>query len=680
MDHGRVARTVLDAVGGADNISAAAHCATRLRLVLFDETKVDQAALDNDSDIKGTFSAGGMFQIIVGPGDVDVVYKKLTGLGVREVSKDEAKTVAAEKQNVATRFIKTIADIFVPVLPALIAGGLMMSLNNVLTAEGLFGPRSVIEMVPWVTDYAAMIQLISSAVFAFLPVFIGFSAVKRFGGNPYLGGAMGAAMVSGDLINAYAQVAAEQAGEMPYWHVFGLEVAQVGYQGQVIPVLCVAWILATVEKRFHKWLKGTADFLLSPLFTMLITGFLAFVVVGPFMRIVSGGITDGLLWLYTNGGPFGGLIFGLLYSPIVITGLHQSFPAIELPLIANVATTGGSFIFPIASMANVAQGAAALAIFLKVRDPKFRGLAGASSASALFGITEPAIFGVNLRLRWPFFCGLVGAGVASAFVALLDLRSQSLGAAGVIGFVSMVPKDIPLFLVALLISFAGAFGVTWMYGSSRGKASLDAFNQGGAAAVMDAAEEGSIASIPVDVDPVTSAGDGGVATAVAVKPKASAMIPGTVTEIRSPLRGRLVPLEQVPDPGFASGAVGQGVAIDPSEGIVTAPEDGTVVMAFATGHAIGLKLDSGVELLIHIGIDTVNMEGRGFQVHVSRGDSFAAGTPLISFDIAAIAGAGYSPITPVLVTNHRQFAGVQPNAGSQVLPGGDLLRVSAKPE
>ncbi|MFT3942485.1 MAG: sucrose-specific PTS transporter subunit IIBC [Ancrocorticia sp.] len=671
MDHGRVAQTVLDAVGGADNINAAAHCATRLRLVLADESIVDKDTLDNDPDIKGTFSAGGMFQIIVGPGDVNIVYQKLTAMGVRDVSKDEAKSVAAEQQNVFARFIKVIADIFVPMLPALIAGGLMMSLNNVLTAQGLFGPKSVVELAPWVADYAAMIQLISSAAFAFLPVLIGFSAVKIFGGNPYLGAAMGAAMVSGDLVNAYARVAVEQAGEMPYWNVFGLDVAQVGYQGQVIPVLAVAWILARVEKQFHKWLKGTTDFLLTPLFTMLVTGFLAFVFVGPVMRIVSTGITEGLLWLYTNGGIIGGLVFGLLYSPIVITGLHQSFPAIELPLIADVANTGGSFLLPIASVANIGQGAAALAVFFLVKDQKFKGLAGASSASALFGITEPAIFGVNLRLRWPFFCGIAGAAVGSAFIALFDLRSQSLGSAGIVGFVAMVPKDIPLFIVACALSLATAFAVTWVFGKSRGKESLEPFNKAPVAPAATPAPAPRAAAAPAA---------GGAATAVATKPKAPAMIPGTVTDVHSPLKGRVIPLDQVPDPGFASGAVGKGVAVEPSEGTVVAPENGTVAMAFETGHAIGLKLDSGVELLVHVGIDTVNMEGKGFQVHVARGDKVTAGTPLISFDLAAIAAAGYSSITPVLVTNHRRFGAVDTVASGSVTQGADLLKVSAKPE
>lgn len=557
MDHSRVAQTVLDAVGGAGNITAAAHCATRLRMVLADSSKVDQDTLDNDPDIKGTFQASGMFQVIVGPGDVDVVYDKLIASGVQEVSKDQAKEVAAEKQNIFLRFIKTIADIFVPMLPALIAGGLMMSLNNVLTAEGLVGDESIVQRVPWLADYASMIQLVAAAAFASLPVLIGFSAAKRFGGNAYLGAAIGAAMVSSDLVNAYAQVAAMEAGEIQFWHVFGLEVAQVGYQGQVIPVLAIAWILSMIEKRFHKWLSGTADFLLTPLFTMLITGFIAFVVVGPIMRVVAAGISDGLLWLYTTGGVFGGLILGLVYSPIVITGLHQSFPAIELPMIANIAETGGSFLLPIAAMANVAQGAACLAVFIKVRDAKLKALSGASSASAFFGITEPAIFGVNLRLRWPFFCGLIGAAVGCAMIALFDVRSQSLGSAGIVGFVSVVPKDIPMFFVCLLITIAVTFAVTFAYASSRGKESL------AGAKTKPVTPPPAPAQEPVAAAPASA---GGAATAVATKPAAPALLRERSPRWPRPCRAGLSPSARFPTPASPAGPSARGwVSIRPRD-------------------------------------------------------------------------------------------------------------------
>ena len=679
MDHASVAKTVLSAVGGPDNINAAAHCATRLRLVLADESLVDQEALDACEDLKGTFAAGGMFQIIVGPGDVNVVYKNMIDQGVREVSKDEAKTVATEKQNKFSQFIKLIADIFVPILPALIAGGLMMSLNNVMVAEGLFGPESLISRWPWLTDYAAVIQLVSSAAFAALPVLIGFSATKRFGGNEYLGAAMGAAMISSSLVNAYSavEVAATSDG-IPTWKLFGLAVTQVGYQGQVLPMIAIAFILATIEKFLRKRLRGTADFLVTPLVTMILTGFLAFVIVGPIMREFSQYLTDGLLWLYTNAGPIGGFLFGLVYSPIVVTGLHQSFPAIELPLIAEYTATGtgGSFILPIASMANSAQGAAALAIFLLIKNQRMKSLAGASSASAFFGITEPAMFGVNLRIRWAFFAGMIGSACGSALVALFDLRSISLGSAGILGFVAMVPKDIPLFFVAQAVTIAVAFAGTFFWGKTRGRADVE---EGVAEVKTDIQKE----ELSRDADQAiqnASPAAVGVATAVATEVKAvkAALKAGAVTAVGSPLAGQVVPLGDVPDPGFASGAVGKGIAVDPTEGKVVAPADGKVMMTFPTGHAIGLLLDSGIELLIHVGIDTVNMEGKGFKVHVSRGDRVAAGTPLVSFDRAQIVAAGYSPITPVLVTNYRKFGHVEEVATGRVSFGDKILTVAAK--
>lgn len=650
MDHARVAQEVLTAVGGADNINAAAHCATRLRLVLADPDKVDQAALDDSADVKGTFTAGGMFQIIIGPGDVDVVYDHLVkDGGVHEVSKDEAKQVAAENDNIVLRFIKTIADIFVPVLPALIAGGLMMAINNVLTAEGLVGDASIVQRLPWLTDYAALIQMISSAAFAALPVLIGFSAVKRFGGNPYLGAAIGAAMISPDLVNAYSQAEVTAAGNMAYWDVFGLHVAQVGYQGQVIPVLCVAWILAFVEKRFHKWLSGTADFLLTPLFTLLITGFLAFVLVGPVTRIAAEGLTDGLQWAYTNLGFVGGLLFGLVYSPIVVTGLHQSFPAIELPLINDMANTGGSFIFPIATMANIAQGAATLAIFLRARDAKLRGMSGASAASALFGITEPAIFGVNLRLRWPFFTALIAAGVGGALVSVFDIRAQALGAAGLVGFVSIRPSDIPMYFLVQAITFAISFGVTLAYASTKGRASIEG----------------------TKVDETVETQEDQEVRAAEVLLSDAAATDFTVT---SPLEGDAVALSSISDKTFASGMLGPGIAINPAGGPVVSPVDGEVLIAFPTGHAYGLRAASGVELLIHVGMDTVQLEGKHFTPKVSKGDRVSRGTVLAEVDWDAVRAAGFETITPVVVSNSRSYEAVEDKASGPVHRG-DLLLV-----
>ena len=676
MDHAKVAGEVVEAVGGASNISAAAHCATRLRLVIADESKINQQALDDNEDLKGTFAAGGMFQIIVGPGDVDQVYDHMVAdHGVREVSKDEAKEEAEAGGNVFSRFIKMIADIFVPVLPALIAGGLLMALHSVLTAEGLFGERSVIQMFPALTDYDALINLVSSAAFAFLPVLVGFSAAKRFGGNTYLGAAMGAAMVSPSLLSAYSMTDAAAAAKFwaytdqsSVWNLFGLEVTKVGYQAMVIPTLVVTWIRCLIEKSLHKVLKGTADFLLTPLITLLITGFLAFVVVGPVTRELSNYLTQGLDWLYSTLGVFGGLIFGFFYSAIVVTGLHQSFPAIEIPLIKQGA---GDFIFPIASMANVAQGAAALAVFFKTRDAKLKGLAGAGGVSAVFGITEPAIFGVNLRLRWPFYCAMVSAAIGSAGVALLNVRGQALGAAGFVGFVSIVPKSIPAYLALEVLVFVISFGLTFGYAMTRGKADME----GRAPAAKAAAPVAAAAATAAPAAAPAAAGAPAAAPAPAPSFSDEAVADLSVT---SPLAGTAIPLEQVKDESFAKGMLGPGIGIEPADGLVVAPFDGTVTVAFPTGHAYGLKSASGVQVLIHVGMDTVKLDGKGFTPRVAKGDVVRRGDVLAEVDLDVIREAGYETITPVVVTNKKKLGAITPVASGQIQRGDALLDVAPK--
>ena len=671
MDHAKVAGEVVEAVGGASNISAAAHCATRLRLVIADESKINQQALDDNEDLKGTFAAGGMFQIIVGPGDVDQVYDHMVAdHGVREVSKDEAKEEAEAGGNIFSRFVKMIADIFVPILPALIAGGLLMALHSVLTAKGLFGEQSVIQMFPVMTDYDALINLVSSAAFASLPVLVGFSAAKRFGGNTYLGAAMGAAMVSPSLLSAYSMTDAAAAAKFwaytdqsSVWNLFGLEVTKVGYQAMVIPTLVVTWIMCLIEKSLHKVLKGTADFLLTPLITLLITGFLAFVIVGPVTRELSNYLTYGINWAYTTLGVFGGLIFGFFYSAIVVTGLHQSFPAIEIPLLPSNGGVG-DFIFPIASMANVAQGAAALAVFFKTRDTKLKGLAGAGGVSAVFGITEPAIFGVNLRLRWPFYCAMVAAAIGSGGVALLDVRGQALGAAGFVGFVSIVPKSIPAYLALEVLVFVLSFGFTFAYAMTRGKADME----GRAPAKKEAVVAAAVA-VP--------AGGAAPAAAPAAAPSFSDEAKADLS-VASPLAGTVVPLEQVKDESFAKGMLGPGIGIEPADGLVVAPFDGTVTVAFPTGHAYGLKSASGVQVLIHVGMDTVKLDGKGFTPRVSKGDVVRRGDVLAEVDLGVIRAAGYETITPVVVTNKKKFGAVTPLASGQVLRGDQLLEVAPK--
>ena len=664
MDHAKVAGEVVEAVGGASNISAAAHCATRLRLVIADESKINQQALDDNEDLKGTFAAGGMFQIIVGPGDVDQVYAHMVSdHGVREVSKDEAKEEAEKGGNLFSRFIKMIADIFVPILPALVAGGLMMAINNVMTAEGLFGEQSLTTMYPAIADYAALINMVSSAAFASLPVLVGFSAAKRFGGNVYLGAAIGAAMVSTDLLNAW-NTGAALAGEakVEYWHIFGMDVAKIGYQAQVIPTLAVTYVMCLIEKNLHKVLKGTADFLLTPLITMLVTGFLAFTIIGPITRVAAEYLTWGINWTYSTLGVVGGLLFGLVYSPIVVTGLHQSFPAIEIPLLP-VNGGVGDFIFPVASMANVAQGAAALAVFFKTRDAKLKGLAGAGGASAVFGITEPAIFGVNLRLRWPFFCAMAAAAIGSAGVALLNVRGQALGAAGFVGFVSIMPKSIPAYLALEVLVFVLSFGFTFAYAMTRGKADM----------------EGRAPAAKADAPVAAAAPAPAAASAPAAAPAPSFSDEALADlSVASPLAGTVVPLEQVKDESFAKGMLGPGIGIEPADGLVVAPFDGTVTVAFPTGHAYGLKSASGVQVLIHVGMDTVKLEGKGFTPRVAKGDVVRRGDVLAEVDLDVIRAAGYDTITPVVVTNKKKLGAITPVASGQIQRGDALLDVAPK--
>ena len=673
MDHAKVAGEVVEAVGGASNISAAAHCATRLRLVIADESKINQQALDDNEDLKGTFAAGGMFQIIVGPGDVDQVYAKMVANhGVREVSKDEAKEEAEKGGNLFSRFIKMIADIFVPILPALVAGGLMMAINNVMTAEGLFGEQSLTQMYPGIADYAALINMVSSAAFASLPVLVGFSAAKRFGGNVYLGAAIGAAMVSSDLLNAW-NTGAALAGEaqVSYWHIFGMDVAKIGYQAQVIPTLAVTYVMCLIEKSLHKVLKGTADFLLTPLITMLVTGFLAFTIIGPVTRVAAEYLTWGINWTYTTLGVVGGLLFGLVYSPIVVTGLHQSFPAIEIPLLP-VNGGVGDFIFPVASMANVAQGAAALAVFFKTRDAKLKGLAGAGGASAVFGITEPAIFGVNLRLRWPFFCAMAAAAIGSAGVALLNVRGQALGAAGFVGFVSIIPKSIPAYLALEVLVFVLSFGFTFAYAMTRGKADMEGRVPAAKAAAPVAA---AVAAPAAAGAPAASAAPAAAAPAPAPSFSDEALADLSVS---SPLAGTAIPLEQVKDESFAKGMLGPGIGIEPADGLVVAPFDGTVTVAFPTGHAYGLKSASGVQVLIHVGMDTVKLDGKGFTPRVAKGDVVRRGDVLAEVDLDVIREAGYETITPVVVTNKKKLGGVTPVASGEIQRGDALLDVAPK--
>ena len=645
MDYSKVAKQVIEAVG-KNNLVAAAHCATRLRLVLKDDSIINQKALDDNADVKGTFKTDGQYQVIIGPGDVNFVYAEIIKeTGLKEVSTDDLKQIAAsgKKFNPIMALIKLLSDIFVPIIPALVAGGLLMALRNFLTSEGLFGPQSIEQMVPAIKGLSEMIQLMSAAPFMFLPILVGISAAKRFGANQFLGAAIGMIMTTPDL-----------GGAEKFWDIFGYHVTQTSYVYQVIPVLAAVWILAHLEKFFHKKLPSAVDFTFTPLLSVMITGFLTFTVVGPVMLLVSNGITDAIVWLYNTTSFIGMSVFGGTYSLIVMTGLHQSFPAIETQLLSawQNGSGHGDFIFVVASMANVAQGAATFAILFLTKNAKTKGLASSAGVSALLGITEPALFGVNLKYKFPFFCALIGSAVGALFAGLLQVIAVSLGSAGFLGFLSIDAKSIPFYFLCELVAFAIAFALTYFYGKTK---AADVF---AAEAVAATADEATGTEVANDT----------------VAEEKAALQDETII---SPIVGQAVALSDVNDPVFSSGAMGRGIAIKPSEGVVYAPADAEVTIAFATGHAYGLKTANGAEILIHVGIDTVSMGGEGFDQKVAQGDKVKAGDVLGTFDSAKIAAAGLEDTTMVIVTNTADYASVTPVGQGTVSKGDAVIEVKA---
>lgn len=614
MDYNKIAKQIIKCVGGKENITGAMHCATRLRLNLIDENKVDEEELTDIDVVKGTFLAKGQYQIILGPGLVNLVCDEVTSiLGIKNDSTLQSQK-EEEKGNLLQRAVQLLSDIFAPIIPAIVAGGLLMGLNNILTANGLFFEgMSLIEAYPQWADLASMINLFSNAAFTFLPVLIGFSATKKFGGNPYLGAALGMIMVHPELLNAYSY--GKPGVEIPVWNIFGLSIEAVGYQGTVLPVLGVSWILANIEKRLHKITPIWLDNLTTPLFATIITGFITFIVVGPILREAGILLSDGISWMYNSLGLFGGAIFGFFYAPICLTGMHHSFIAVETQLLAAVATTGGSFIFPTASMSNVAQGAAVIAILLLTKDKKLKSICSASGVSALLGITEPAMFGVTLKLKYPFIAAMIGSAVGSAYLAATKTLAIALGAAGLPGFISIESSSWLNFGIGMILSIAVSFILTMILYK------------------RDMAKQ--------------------IKNNDAVSVKEQEVIK-TVT-INTPLKGRVAPINEAPDEIFAQKMMGDGVVIFPTGNILVAPVDGQITMIFPSKHAIGLKTDSGVEILIHIGLDTVKLEGKPFTLLVNEGQIVKQGEKLMEVDFKMIKEAGYSTATPMVITSKNQF-------------------------
>lgn len=636
MDHKKVAERVLKYVG-PDNIQAAAHCATRLRLVLKDDKKIDQKGLDNDPDVKGTFETDGQYQIIIGPGDVDKVYDEMVQIAhLKTATTDDLKKVAANKKhNPILDLFKLLSDIFIPIIPALVAGGLLMALNNVLTAQHLFAAKSLVQMNPQLNDFANFINMLASAPFTFLPVLICMSATKRFGGSRILGATMGFAMVMPQLISGYA---ISTTAHIPSWNFFGLHVMQAGYQGQVLPVLGVAFILATVEKFCHKHLKSAIDFTFTPMISIIVTGFLTFAIVGPVLRTASDWITNSIIWFYNTTGWFGMGIFGLLYSAIVITGLHQTFPAIETQLLANISKTGGSFFLPVAAMANIGQGAATAAVWLTSKNKKQKSLAGSSAFSAMLGITEPAIFGVNLKLKYPFICGAIASGISSAILGLFHVLSISMGPCSLISFICIKPGFIPQFLLGMVVDLIVGFTITFIYAKR--------YN-----AKHPEPEEDTSTN---DVEEVN------------VKDEV----------IIAPISGKVESLKDTNDKVFSSEMMGKGAAIIPDSDKVVAPADGEITVSYPTGHAYGIKTKNGADILIHLGIDTVNLKGKGFTSNVKQGDYVKKGDVLGTYDYKQVAKEGYDTTVMVVVTNTNDYAEVKRITNSEVKDNDNLIALT----
>lgn len=613
MDYAKTASLVIQYVGGKSNIKSVTHCATRLRFQLRDNELRDEEAISDLEGVKGVFLTQSQFQIIFGSGTVnmvcDEVQKQLGALEEKPEEKEEGKG------NVVQRFIKMLSDIFVPIIPAIVAGGLLMGLNNLLTSP-LINGQSIIELYPIWQGLASAINTFANAPFTFLPVLIGFSATKKFGGNAFLGAAMGMIMVHPDLLNAY-QIGLAQP---PAWDIFGFQIAAIGYQGTVLPVLAVSWILANIEKRLHKVTPSWLDNLTTPLLSILVTSFLTFICVGPVLREAGNLLAAGITWLYNTLGPVGGAFFGFAYAPITMTGMHHSFIAIETQLLADSAHTGGSFIFSTASMNNVAQGAAVLAVLLMTKNDKMKSICSASGISALLGITEPAMFGVTLKLKYPFYAAMAGSAAGSAYLAATKTLAQALGAAGLPGFISMKPDHYMNFAIGIILSMGVSFVLTMVFWK---KFALD--RQDGSEKKAGSRTEG--------IEPVQKAAAGRE----------------TVTELYVPVKGQVLDVGQSADEVFASKALGNGVAINPAEGMVCAPCDGIVSLLFPTKHAVGITSETGVEVLIHIGINTVQLDGQGFETFVSQGDKVKKGDKLIAADLDLIREKGMNPQTMMIL-------------------------------
>lgn len=619
MNYKKIAEEIYQLIGGKENLVSAAHCATRLRLVIADNGKCDKDAVENVEGVKGVFFASGQLQIIFGTGVVNKVYEefaKIANLG--ETTKDDVKKAATRHQNPVQRGIKMLGDIFVPIIPAIVASGLLMGL-----LEGLS------KAFPVLADSGtySIIQLFSNAAFVFLPILIAVSAAKTFGGNIYLGAVIGMIMIHPGLLNAWTVATAETIPTAEAW--FGLyPIKLVGYQGHVIPVVIAVWFMSFLEKKLHKIVPEMLDLFVTPLVTVLVTGYLTLTVFGPVFSFLENGVLSGIQHLIGLPYGIGGFLCGAVYAITVVTGVHHMYNALEAGLLS---ATGFNIWMPIATAANVAQGGAALAVALKTKNRKTKAMAFPASLSAFLGITEPAIFGVNLRYVHSFVAGLVGGAVGALFASIASVKATSYGITGLFGVLITTDFLVP-YLLTMAIAGGVAFVLSWILYKEKGEEKTEKKEE---VQTVGQVEKG----------------------------------------LKSPMTGEVISLTEVPDETFASGVLGKGVGILPKEGKVFAPCDGVISTVFDTKHAIGIQGSQGAEILIHVGLNTVSLNGEPFTTFVKEGDSIKAGDLLLEVDLEKIEKAGCSLITPVLVTNAEEYQEIEVEKEGAIVHGEGLLQI-----
>ena len=611
LDYRKCAEEISAAIGGGSNVISAAHCATRLRLVIADNSKLNKAVLENVDGVKGMFESNGQLQLIIGTGTVNKVYDEFLAVtGVSAASKDDVKKAAASKMPLWKKILKTPGDVFVPILPAIVASGLMMGLVEAL-AKAIPSFAS--------SGWFGFLDLVANTAFALLPVLVAVSAARVFGGNIFLGAVVGLMMVHPALMNAWTVTPTNQPA---VWDLGIFSISQVGYQGHVIPVILAVLLMSTVEKWLHKHVPEMIDLFVTPLCTVLVTAFATFVVIGPIFSILENWVLQGAEWLVTSTGGIGALLMGALYPWTVVMGLHHMYNVIEAGMLSGA--LGLNIWMPIASAANFAQFGACLAVAVKCRNAKLKSVALPSSLSASLGITEPAIFGVNFRFMKPFIAGVIGGAVGALFGSLTGLGATTYGVTGIPGLLAI--NNIPIYVVELLIASGIAFVITTVIWKEE---------------VPETAPEAAPAAEPPAIE---------VPSVSVIRCAA-----GTVLQ---PVKGKVIAREAIPDDTFASGVLGDGVGIEPEDELVVAPFDGTISSVAESQHAVGIE-SNGMEMLIHVGVDTVNMQGDGFTCLVKEGDAVKAGQPLIRFDRIKIKAAGYSDTVAVLLTNSDDLEGVE---------------------